>query len=148
MSGSSPTPDLLIGCVVMASGMGRRFGGNKLTADFLGGPMIQRVLAATEGMFRRRIVVTPGLGEQGGKEADVNFALGTVMADCADSVILVGRRAFSRSIIRGMLQSGFSRSNIHTADDMDDATEILEEISDDGDTVLFESRIPEYEEEE
>lgn len=104
-----------------------------------------RVLSQMSG---RRIVVTPGLGEQGGKEADVNFALGTVMADCADSVILVGRRAFSRSIIRGMLQSGFSRSNIHTADDMDDATEILEEISDDGDTVLFESRIPEYEEEE
>ena len=104
-----------------------------------------RVLSQMPG---RRIVVTPGLGEQGGRESDVNFALGTVMADCADSVILVGRRAFSRSIIRGMLQSGFSRSNIHTADDMDDASEILQEISDDGDTVLFESRIPEYEEEE
>ena len=104
-----------------------------------------RVIAQMPG---RRIVVTPGLGEQGGKEADVNFALGTVMADCADAVILVGRRAFSRSIIRGMLQSGFSRSNIHTADDMDDASEILQEISDKGDTVLFESRIPDYEEEE
>ena len=78
----------------------------------------------------------------------MNFALGTVMADCADSVILVGRRAFSRSIIRGMIQSGFSNSSIHTANDMDDATEILQEISDAGDTVLFESRIPEYEEEE
>ena len=103
-----------------------------------------RVLAQMPG---RRIVVTPGLGEQGGKEADVNFALGTVMADCADAVILVGRRAFSRSIIRGMMQSGFSRSNLHTADDMDDASEILDEISEAGDTVLFESRIPEYEEE-
>ncbi len=104
-----------------------------------------RVLSQMPG---RRIVVTPGLGEQGGRESDVNFALGTVMADCADTVILVGRRAFSRSIIRGMLQSGFSNSSVHTADDMDDASEILQEISDDGDTVLFESRIPEYEEEE
>lgn len=95
----------------------------------------------------RRIVVTPGLGEQGGKEADINFALGTVMADSADAVILVGRRAFTRSIIRGMMQSGFSRSNLHTADDMDDASELLNEISEAGDTVLFESRIPEYEEE-
>ena len=103
-----------------------------------------RVIAQMPG---RRIVVTPGLGDQGSKEADVNFALGTVMADCADAVILVGRRAFSRSIIRGMVQSGFSRSNLHTADDMDDATEILREISGAGDTVLFESRIPEYEEE-
>lgn len=104
-----------------------------------------RVLSQMPG---RRIVVTPGLGEQGGKEADVNFALGTVMADSADAVILVGRRAFSRSIIRGVMQSGFSRSNLHTADDMDDASEILREISEPGDTVLFESRIPEYEEEE
>jgi len=104
-----------------------------------------RVLAQMPG---RRIVVTPGLGEQGGKESDVNYALGTVMADSADAVILVGRRAFSRSIIRGLKQSGFSSASLHTADDMDDATEILEEISDDGDTVLFESRIPDYEDEE
>ena len=104
-----------------------------------------RVLAQMPG---RRIVVTPGLGEQGGKEADVNYALGTVMADSADAVILVGRRAFSRSIVRGMMQSGFSRSNLHTADDMDDASDILQEISEAGDTVLFESRIPDYEEEE
>ena len=103
-----------------------------------------RVVAQMPG---RRIVVTPGLGEQGGKETDVNFALGTVLADSADAVILVGRRPFTRSIIRGMMQSGFSRSNLHTADDMDDASEILQEISDPGDTVLFESRIPEYEEE-
>ena len=104
-----------------------------------------RVIAQMPG---RRIVVTPGIGEQGGKEAEVNFALGTVLADSADAVILVGRRAFTRSIIRGMMQSGFSRSNLHTADDMDDASEILEEVSEAGDTVLFESRIPEYEEEE
>ena len=104
-----------------------------------------RVISQMPG---RRIVVTPGLGEQGGKETDVNYALGTVMADSADAVILVGRRAFTRSIIRGMMQSGFSRSNLHTADDMDDASEILNEISEAGDTVLFESRIPEYEEEE
>jgi UDP-N-acetylmuramoyl-tripeptide--D-alanyl-D-alanine ligase len=104
-----------------------------------------RVLAQMPG---RRIVVTPGVGDQGGRESDVNFALGTVMADCADAVVLVGRRPFTRSIVRGMMQSGFSRSNLHTADDMDDASEILEEISEAGDTVLFESRIPEYEEEE
>ena len=46
------------GCVIMASGLGRRFGGNKLMADFLGKPMIQRVLDATEGLFDTRVVVT------------------------------------------------------------------------------------------
>ena len=47
-----------IGCVIMASGMGKRFGGNKLMADFCGKPMIQRALDATEGLFTRRVVVT------------------------------------------------------------------------------------------
>ena len=40
-----------IGCVIMASGLGKRFGGNKLMADFHGKPMIQRSLNATEGLF-------------------------------------------------------------------------------------------------
>ena len=46
------------GCVIMASGLGKRFGGNKLMADFHGKPMIQRTLDATEGLFTRRVVVT------------------------------------------------------------------------------------------
>lgn len=46
------------GCVIMASGLGRRFGGNKLMADFHGKPMIQRALDATAGLFSRRVVVT------------------------------------------------------------------------------------------
>ena len=46
------------GCVIMASGLGKRFGGNKLMADFFGKPMIQRALDATEGLFDKRVVVT------------------------------------------------------------------------------------------
>ena len=47
-----------IGCVIMASGLGKRFGGNKLLADFHGRPMISRILDATEGIFAQRVVVT------------------------------------------------------------------------------------------
>jgi len=47
-----------IGCVIMASGLGKRFGSNKLMADFHGKPMIQRALDATVGLFARRVVVT------------------------------------------------------------------------------------------
>lgn len=47
-----------LGCVIMASGLGKRFGGNKLMTDFRGRPMIQWALDATEGIFARRIVVT------------------------------------------------------------------------------------------
>ena len=47
-----------IGCVIMASGLGKRFGGNKLMADFHGRPMIERALDATDGLFAKRVVVT------------------------------------------------------------------------------------------
>ena len=39
------------GCVIMASGLGIRFGGNKLMADFCGKPMITQILDATEDLF-------------------------------------------------------------------------------------------------
>ena len=47
-----------LGCVIMASGLGKRFGSNKLMADFHGKPMIQRALDATDGLFAKRVVVT------------------------------------------------------------------------------------------
>ena len=51
-------PGNTLGCVIMASGLGKRFGGNKLMADFGGQPMLARILSATEGIFDRRVVVT------------------------------------------------------------------------------------------
>ena len=42
----------------MASGLGKRFGGNKLMADFHGKPMFLRAVEATEGLFDVRVVVT------------------------------------------------------------------------------------------
>ena len=104
-------------------------------------------LRVLEQMPGRRIVVTPGMNGLGNRETEVNYALGTVMADCADTVILVGALNSQRGMRRGLVQSGFSRSNLHAVDDMDDASELLEEIADHGDTVLFESRVPEFEEE-
>ncbi|MBQ8512622.1 MAG: NTP transferase domain-containing protein [Clostridia bacterium] len=47
-----------LGCVIMASGEGKRFGSNKLTAQFLGRPLIQHAIEATDGIFSRRVVVT------------------------------------------------------------------------------------------
>lgn len=51
-------PGKTVACVIMASGLGKRFGGNKLMADFCGQPMLARILAATEEIFDRRVVVT------------------------------------------------------------------------------------------
>ena len=101
-----------------------------------------RVLSQMPG---QRIAVTPGLTELGAQESEVNYALGTVLADCADAVILVGGENSQRALRRGLLQSGFPRSRLHAVDEMDDASELLEEISEKGDTVLFESNVAEYE---
>ena len=46
------------GCIIMASGMGTRFGGNKLMTELCGVPLIQHVLRATDDLFARRVVVT------------------------------------------------------------------------------------------
>ena len=51
-------PGKTAGCVIMASGLGKRVGGNKLMTDFRGQPMIARSLEATDGIFARRVVVT------------------------------------------------------------------------------------------
>ncbi len=52
---SAPT----LGCVLMASGLGERFGGNKLLASFGGEPLIRKILEATDTpLFQQRIVVT------------------------------------------------------------------------------------------
>lgn len=45
-----------IGCVIMASGLAKRFGSNKLLADFDGAPLLCRAFTATDGLHR--VVVT------------------------------------------------------------------------------------------
>ena len=50
---------LPVGCVIMASGLARRFGSNKLLADFGGRPLLCRALDATNTpQLAARIVVT------------------------------------------------------------------------------------------
>lgn len=49
---------LKTGCVIMASGSGKRFGGNKLLELINDKPMFTYILDATEGLFDRRVVVT------------------------------------------------------------------------------------------
>ena len=51
-------PFAKIGCVIMASGLGKRFGGNKLMADFRGKPLILQALHASRSLKENRVVVT------------------------------------------------------------------------------------------
>lgn len=47
-----------IGLVIMASGLGKRFGSNKLIENLNNKPLIQWIIDATEDLFDRRVVVT------------------------------------------------------------------------------------------
>lgn len=58
MQKSFPMLNKDIGCIIMASGLGKRFGSNKLMADLCGKPMIAHILDATDKLFKRRVVVT------------------------------------------------------------------------------------------
>lgn len=51
-------PVLPVGCIIMASGLGRRFGGNKLLARLGGKTLLEYALEQTGSMGDRRVVVT------------------------------------------------------------------------------------------
>lgn len=50
---------LSVGCVLLASGFGHRFGGNKLLAPAQGVPLVQRAMELYQGLpFARRVLVS------------------------------------------------------------------------------------------
>ena len=52
------TKDIKIGLVIMASGLGKRFGRNKLMEELDNRPIVKWIIDSTDGLFDRRIVVT------------------------------------------------------------------------------------------
>ena len=52
------TPNAVHGCIIMASGLGTRFGSNKLMASLDGAPLIANVIRACDGLFAKRVAVT------------------------------------------------------------------------------------------
>ena len=77
-----------MGCVIMASGLGKRFGNNKLMADFRGKPLITYILDATSDIFSKRIIVTRHESVAAlCKEKNIDVILHT-MPYCSDTVRL------------------------------------------------------------
>ena len=52
------TANAVHGCIIMASGLGTRFGSNKLMASLDGAPLIAHAIRATDGLFAKRVAVT------------------------------------------------------------------------------------------
>lgn len=55
---STQNSSVKTGCVIMASGLSKRFGSNKLLAQFRGKTFVETALELTEGLFDKRLVVT------------------------------------------------------------------------------------------
>ena len=58
MTNPVETPNAVHGCIIMASGLGTRFGSNKLMADLDGAPLIAHATSACDGLFAKRVAVT------------------------------------------------------------------------------------------
>ena len=98
-------------------------------------------LNVLSGFKGRRIIVTPGMVEQGEREEALNFEFGSQMKGKADIAILVGKK-HTKPIYDGMINTGFNAENIIVAQDFNEATASLRGISRKGDFVLFENDLP------
>ena len=98
-------------------------------------------LKVLSGFKGQRIIITPGMVEQGEQEDELNYAFGTQMPGCVDIVILVGPK-HTRHIYEGLLSAGFDEKNIHVVQNLDEATVLLRQLGQNGDTVLFENDLP------
>ncbi len=96
------------------------------------------VMQSFEG---RKIVVTPGLVELGGRENIANLELGKRLSQFANVVVVVGKHN-AEMIIQGLINNGFEKSNIVFAKNRGKASEKLNSILVPGDVVLFENDLP------
>lgn len=97
-----------------------------------------KVIKEFEG---RRIIITPGMVELGAGEEQFNHDFGTMMADCVDVAILVGKK-HTAPIAKGLKEAGFPEENLFVVSNLDEASAILRQIGRPGDVALFENDLP------
>ena len=98
-------------------------------------------LNVLSGFRGRRIIVTPGMVEQGENEDNINYAFGAQMPGKVDYAILVGPK-HTAPIRSGMIEAGFDEDHIFTVTDLTEATGELRKLGRPGDVVLFENDLP------
>lgn len=89
----------------------------------------------------KRIVVTPGFVEMGSKQFELNYELGSQMAESCDFAIIVNE--YNReALVKGLTDKGFPQENLYEAPTFNDATLKLQLIIKAGDVVLYENDLP------
>ena len=89
----------------------------------------------------QKIIITPGIVEMGEREYLVNVEFGKDIAKVCDKVIIVNE-VNKAAIKEGLLSAGYNEENILTAENLTSATNMLADITNQGDIVLFENDLP------
>ncbi len=107
-------------------------------ANPVGAQAALEVLRSFEG---RKLLVTPGLVEQGEKEKALNHKFGQETVGSCDILILVGKK-HTKPIADGALAAGFDAASLHVVSNLTEATALLGKLGQPGDVVLFENDLP------
>ncbi len=107
--------------------------GAKMALDVL------RDFTRSEGA--QRVVITPGFVEMGASQDEANYTLGCQIAASADYVVVVNRHN-REAIVRGLVDSKFSKSNYFVAESLQQAREHLSSRLKAGDILLYENDLP------
>ncbi|MBO7149439.1 MAG: UDP-N-acetylmuramoyl-tripeptide--D-alanyl-D-alanine ligase [Clostridia bacterium] len=102
---------------------------------------INSAMEVLDNFKGRKIVLTPGLVELGKIESLVNYEFGKTLAKHSDKVIVVGKHN-AEMIIKGLIEAGMDKENIKFAKNLNKGNEILNEMLEEGDVVLFENDLP------
>lgn len=104
-----------------------------------GSAMALDVLASMTG--GQRIIITPGMIELGDRQEELNRAFGRKIAECADTVIVVGH--YNRdAILEGIADGSMAQERVMMADTFSEAQAMLTSMAKAGDTVLYENDLP------
>lgn len=89
----------------------------------------------------KKIVISPGLVEQGEKQYELNFKLGKAIGESCDEFIIMNETN-KVALTQGALAAGLSKEKLHYALSRKSQIEILKNIQEKGSIVLFENDLP------
>ncbi len=114
-----------------------------LDDSFNSNPVGSRMALEVLGEFagNKKILITPGMVELGGRQYELNREFGAQAAAVCDYVILVGQRQ-AVPIQNGLADKGYPAEKIFVAKDLAEAAKQMQAVVREGDVVLFENDLP------
>lgn len=89
----------------------------------------------------KKIVISPGLIEQGTKQYELNYKCGKIIGAVCDEFIVMNE-VNKTALSQGAIAAGLSEEKLHFASTRKEQTEILKSIQERGSVVLFENDLP------